>query len=257
MFTDTHSHLYLDQFAEDRDAMISRAKEAGVQQVLLPAIDSEHHDKLLQLVSSDNAYFRPMMGVHPCSVKPDTMTRELKIAEKLLGNGKEYCAVGEIGIDLYWDKSTLAIQHEAFNVQIGWAKALDLPIVIHCRDAFDEIFEVIEDCNDDQLRGVFHCFTGNREQAERIIGFGGFMIGLGGVLTFKNSGVDLAIADIDMKHLLLETDAPYLAPAPHRGKRNESAYVALVAKKLAEVKGLAVEEVGRITTNNAKRMFNL
>lgn len=257
MLIDTHSHLYLDQFAEDRDAVITRAKDAGVQHVLLPAIDSEHHNSLLQLASEDAAFFRPMMGVHPCSIKQETINEELEVAKSLLGDGTGFCAVGEIGIDLYWDNSTLSHQQEAFRIQIEWAKALDLPIVIHCRDAFNEIFEVIEELNDDQLRGVFHCFTGNREQADRIIGFGDFMIGLGGVLTFKNSGVDRAIAEVNMEHLVLETDAPYLAPAPYRGKRNESAYTALVAQKLAEIKGLSVEDVGRITTFNAQRIFKL
>lgn len=178
-------------------------------------------------------------------------------AEKLLDNGTPYCAVGEIGIDLYWDKSTLDIQREAFRTQIRWAKERNLPIVIHCREGFDEIFEVIDAENDDSLRGVFHCFTGTSEQAERIIGFGGFLLGIGGVLTFKNSGLDRVVEEIDLKYLVLETDAPYLAPAPHRGKRNESAYVDLVLKKLAEIHGRKESEVAEITSNNAKLMFQL
>lgn len=256
MLIDTHSHLYLDAFAEDRDEMISRARKAGVSKVLLPAIDSSHHEELLQLAASDAEFFRPMMGVHPCSVQPESWPQEKEKALRLLDKGS-FCAVGEIGIDLHWDKSTLDLQKEAFRTQINWAKERDLPIVIHCREAFDEIFEVIESENDEKLRGVFHCFTGNADQAQRILGFGGFLLGLGGVLTFKNSGLDKVITDIDLQHLVLETDAPYLAPTPHRGKRNESAYIALVWQKLAMIKGCSEEVVARETTHNAQKMFQL
>ena len=202
------------------------------------------------------------MGLHPCSVKPETYQAELEhvISELESGylstHGQPYIAVGEIGIDLYWDKSTLDIQVEAFEQQMEWAKELNLPVAIHCRDSFDEIFTSVEKAQDGNLRGVLHCFTGNTAQAEKCIELN-LHIGLGGVLTFKNSGVDKAIKDIPMEWLVLETDAPYLAPTPHRGKRNESAYTKLVADKLAEVKGLSLEEVANITTENAKQLFNL
>jgi len=256
MLIDTHSHLYLAAFDEDREAMLGRAREAGVNKVLLPAIDSSHHAEMLELSDSEPDFFRPMMGVHPCSIQPESWKQELETALKNLNNGS-FCAVGEIGIDLYWDKSTLELQKEAFRIQIGWAKERNLPIVIHCRESFNEIFEVLDRENDESLRGVFHCFTGNETQAQRILEYGDFMLGLGGVLTFKNSGVDKAIANIHMKYFVLETDAPYLAPAPYRGKRNESAYVELVARKLAEVKGISMEEVARITSENAVKMFQL
>lgn len=256
MLIDTHSHLYLAAFDEDREAMLDRARKVGVEKVLLPAIDSSHHAEMLELSNSEPDFFRPMMGVHPCSIQPESWKQELETALKNLNNGS-FCAVGEIGIDLYWDKSTLELQKEAFRIQIGWAKERNLPIVIHCRESFNEIFEVLDRENDESLRGVFHCFTGNETQAQRILEYGDFMLGLGGVLTFKNSGVDKAIANIHMKYFVLETDAPYLAPAPYRGKRNESAYVELVARKLAEVKGCSMEEVARVTTENAVKMFQL
>lgn len=257
MIIDTHSHLYLDNFDDDREAIIQNARDIGVTIILLPAIDSGHHRDLLDLYQSDTSFFRPMMGVHPCSIQPENWKEELAAAEKLLDNGTPYCAVGEIGIDLYWDKSTLDIQREAFKTQIRWAKERNLPIVIHCREGFDEIFEVIDSENDKTLRGVFHCFTGTIAQAERIIGFGGFLLGIGGVLTFKNSGLDLVIEEVDLQHLALETDAPYLAPVPHRGKRNESAFVNLVLKKLADIKGMPESKVAEITSNNAKQMFQI
>lgn len=256
MIIDTHSHLYLDAFAEDREQVMARARQVGVEKVLLPAIDSSHHDEIKSLVDAFPNYFVPMMGVHPCSVQPDSWQRELELAEQWLDSGK-YCAVGEIGIDLHWDKTTLGIQIEAFKTQINWAKSRKLPIVIHCREAFDEIFEVLVELNDADLFGVFHCFTGNLEQAQHIINYGQFMLGIGGVLTFKNSGLDKVIKDVDLQHIVLETDAPYLAPAPHRGKRNESSYVALVLDKLAEIKEMKSEEVARITTANAVKMFQL
>lgn len=256
MIIDTHSHLYLDAFAEDREQVMARARQAGVEKVLLPAIDSSHHDEIKHLVDEFPQYFAPMMGVHPCSVQPGSWQRELEVAEQLLDSGK-YCAVGEIGIDLHWDKTTLGIQIEAFKTQINWAKSRKLPIVIHCREAFDEIFEVLDELNDDDLFGVFHCFTGNLGQAQHIINYGQFLLGIGGVLTFKNSGLDKVMKDVDLQHIVLETDAPYLAPAPHRGKRNESAYVALVLEKLAEIKEMKSEEVARITTTNAVKMFQL
>lgn len=256
MLIDTHSHLYLDAFSDDRSDAIDRAREVGVNQIFLPAIDSEHHSDLIALSRQYPAMFKPMMGLHPCSVKPDTYHKELEAARLLLDS--EPCiAVGEIGIDLYWDKSTLAIQKEAFKTQIAWAKERKLPIVIHCREAFAEIFEVLDEVNSPELFGVFHCFTGNLQQAQRIIAYQNFMLGIGGVLTFKNSGLDKVIADVDISHLVLETDAPYLAPHPFRGKRNESAYVQHVCEKLAQIKGLTDEQVAEVTTANALKIFQL
>jgi len=253
---DTHSHLYVEEFDQDREAVMERARQAGVQQVLLPAIDSHSHRQMNTLCEVYPDFFKAMMGVHPCSVKPDVWKEELTIAKDFLDRGS-YVAVGEIGIDLYWDKTTLGIQQQAFEEQIGWAKTKKLPIVIHCREAFDEIFEVLDSLNDENLSGVFHCFTGNALQAEKALSYQNFMLGIGGVLTFKNSGLDKVVADIGLQHLVLETDSPYLAPLPFRGKRNESAYTALVAQKLAEVKQMPLQEIVEQTTANAKKMFQL
>lgn len=252
--TDTHAHLYSKQFDSDREAMVQRAREAGVGCILLPNIDRVSTAAMWRTVELDPTLFRPMMGVHPCHVKED-YEEELAHVEAELRTGR-YIAVGEIGIDLYWEKTFIAQQVEAFERQMRWAKELNLPVAIHCRDAFDEIFTSLEREQDGTLRGVLHCFTGNAAQAERCIALG-MHLGIGGVVTFKNGGVAEAIADIPMEHLLLETDAPYLAPNPHRGKRNETAYVRLVADKVAEVKGLPVEKVAHITSENASRLFNL
>jgi len=197
-----------------------------------------------------------MMGLHPCDAKEENLASELSHVEEELAKGN-YIAVGEIGLDLYWDKSTLAIQKKAFIHQIELAKKHNLPIAIHVRDSFSEAIEIIESLNDKSLRGVFHCFTGNLEDAQRVINLGGFYLGIGGVLTFKNSGLDTAIKEIDIQHLILETDSPYLAPAPFRGKRNESKYIVNIAEKLAEVHQISIEEVAKITTENAKILFRL
>jgi TatD DNase family protein len=253
---DTHSHLYVEEFDEDRAEVINRAREAGVQLVLLPAIDSRSHPQLNALCEEHPKFFKGMMGVHPCSIKPENWKEELQIAKDFLDNGS-YVAVGEIGVDMYWDKTTLAIQQQAFAEQISWAKTKKLPIVIHCREAFEEIFEVLDTLNDENLSGVFHCFTGNSQQAEKALSYGNFMLGIGGVLTFKNSGLDKVVADVPMEYLVLETDSPYLAPLPFRGKRNESLYIAMVAEKLAHVKNIPLLEVVNLTTENAKKMFQL
>lgn len=233
--------------------VVQNAIDAGVSKMLLPNIDLESIDGLHSLSEKFPDNCLPMMGLHPCSVK-ETWDADLAVIKKHLFE-KEYIAVGEIGMDLYWDKTTLGYQQKAFAQQIEWAKELGLPIVIHVRDAFDEAFEIVDELNDDRLTGVFHCFTGTVEQAEHIIAYRGFKLGLGGVLTFKNSGVDKVVSDLDMSHFILETDSPYLAPTPHRGKRNETSYITYVASKLAEVKGLKIEEVARITTENAKELF--
>lgn len=253
--TDTHTHLYSDAFENDRDEMIKRAMDLGVERFFLPAIDSGYTDAMFKLKSQypDNMYL--MAGLHPTSVKPETYLDELKQVENLLKE-HHFCAVGEIGIDLYWETETLAIQQEAFKFQIGLAKQHQLPIVIHCRDGFDEIFNTLETEKDDQLYGIFHCFTGTKEEAERAINLN-FKLGIGGVATFKNGKIDKFLNEIDLKHIVLETDSPYLAPAPYRGKRNESAYIVHVLNKLSEIYGVPKEEIAEITTENSKEIFKV
>jgi TatD DNase family protein len=255
-FIDTHSHLYSSQFDEDRTKVVKEAIAAGVETILLPNIASNYTKGMLDLCTEfpNNCY--PMMGLHPCDAKEETLSSELAHIEEELAKGS-YVAVGEIGLDLHWDKSTLDIQKKAFIQQIKWAKYYNLPIAIHVRDSFSEAIEIIEKLNDESLRGVFHCFTGNIEDAQRVINLDGFYLGIGGVLTFKNSGLDKTIKDIDIQHLILETDAPYLAPAPFRGKRNESKYIINIAEKLAEVHQINIEKVAEITTKNAKNLFQL
>ncbi len=255
ILTDTHTHIYLDDFKEDRAEMIERAMTEGVDRFFLPNIDV---DSIAQVNSLAEAYpdtIWPMMGLHPCSVD-ENWSEALDVIEKELRSRSNYVAVGEIGLDLYWDKNTLPLQIAAFKRQINWAKELKLPIVIHCRDSFDEIFSVLEEEQDGTLRGVLHCFTGTEEQARKCIALG-LMIGLGGVLTFKNSGLDRAVQNIDLDYIVLETDSPYLAPTPHRGKRNESSYLHLVAEKLASIKDCSVEEIAERTTENSKQLFGV
>jgi len=251
---DTHAHLYLDQFKDDIDETMQRALDNGVQHILLPNIDRSTTESLWNLVNHYPNQCFPMIGLHPCSVNA-TIERELQHVEKELATGK-YIAIGEIGIDLYWDKTFLKDQIAAFEKQMEWAKELNLPVAIHCRDSFDEIFTSVEKVQDGQLKGVLHCFTGNQQQADKAIDLG-LHLGLGGVLTFKNSGVDQAIKNIPLEKLILETDSPYLAPTPYRGKRNESAYTKLVAEKLAGVKEISFQEVATTTTANAIRLFKL
>tara|TARA_B100000497_G_scaffold127128_1_gene167915 strand:+ start:678 stop:1445 length:768 start_codon:yes stop_codon:yes gene_type:complete len=251
---DTHTHLFSSQFDEDRNAVVQKAIDNGVSKMLLPNISSETIEAMHQLCQDFPEHCYPMMGLHPCDVKDDYL-KELEIVKALLDKGK-YVAVGEIGIDLYWDKSTLDIQKKAFRQQLIWAKEYDLPVAIHIRESFDEVFEVIEEVNDEKLRGVFHCFTGTKEQGQRAIDMG-FMLGIGGVVTFKNSGLDQTLSGLPLAQLILETDSPYLAPTPHRGQRNESAFIALMAQKLADIYEMDIEEVARITTQNAKTLFKL
>lgn len=252
---DTHTHLFSDQFDEDRGAIIQSAIDAGISKMLLPNIDLETIDAMHDLEKAYPSNCFAMMGMHPCSVTENWEKDKEVIKEHLFS--RKYLALGEIGMDLHWDKSTLPYQQQAFKDQIEWAKELQIPIVIHVRDAFDEAFEIVDDLNDDRLTGVFHCFTGNLEQANHIIDYGGFKLGIGGVLTFKNSGLDKVVSELDIKDLILETDSPYLAPHPNRGKRNESSFMTYVASKLAEVKGLSIEEVAAITSANAIDLFKL
>lgn len=253
--TDTHTHLYSEEFEGDRDEMMQRALDAGVKRFFVPAIDSTYTSKMVALEAQypENVFL--MMGLHPCYVKPETFEVEMAHVEKELFSRKYY-AVGEIGIDLYWDKSTLEIQKKAFKQQIQWAKQLSLGINIHCRDAFDEVFEVLESEYDDKLYGIFHCFTGDFAQAQRAINLN-MKLGIGGVATFKNGKIDQFLREIDLENIVLETDSPYLAPVPKRGKRNESAYTLLVANKLAEIYGCSVEEIANVTTANSKTIFGI
>jgi TatD DNase family protein len=251
---DTHTHLYLNQFKEDIDEVIASAKEISVKKFIFPAINSSHFDSMHNLKDKYPNSIYLMSGLHPTDVK-ENYKDELDFVVNTLKTNN-YVAIGEIGIDLYWDKTFLKQQQDAFRFQIRLAIQHDLPIVIHCRESFDEIFEILEEENCDKLRGVFHCFTGNIYQAKKAIGLG-FILGIGGVVTFKNGGIDKFINQIDLKHIVLETDSPYLAPVPFRGKRNESSYIIYVLKKLSELYKIPKEEIASVTTNNAKKMFSL
>ncbi len=254
MLIDTHTHLYLDRFEEDRTEVVDRAKEAGISKFFLPNIDSTSIQDMLALEKNYPDEIFAMMGLHPCSVK-ENYKEELAICKSWIDK-RNFCAIGEIGIDLYWDKTFLEQQIEAFNIQIDWAKELDIPIVIHSRDSTSEVIDVLKACKDEKLRGIFHCFGGSVEEAKKIIDLG-FYLGIGGVLTFKKSGLDKTMKEVDLKNVVLETDAPFLAPTPYRGKRNESSYIELIAKKLAEIKKVSLEEVAAITTKNALEIFQM
>ncbi len=254
MLTDTHTHLYSDAFMEDRPEMMQRAMDLGITRFFIPAIDSSYAEAMFSLEQQypDNVFL--MMGLHPTSVKTD-YRKELDFVEKQFAIRRFY-AVGEIGIDLHWDVSTLEMQKIAFKHQIQLAKKFGLPIVIHCRNSFDEIFEVLETEKDERLFGVFHCFTGTLEQAQKAISYN-MKLGIGGVVTFKNGKIDSFLDQIPLEHIVLETDSPYLAPVPFRGKRNESSYLTLICNKLAEVYGVVPEEIARITTENSKMVFGI
>lgn len=254
VITDTHTHLYSEAFDADRNEMIKRALDAEVFRFFIPAIDSTYTESMLQLEKDYPEHVFLMMGLHPTHVK-ENYKEELSHVETMLANKKFY-AVGEIGIDLYWDKSTLGIQQEAFRFQIKLAKKYKLPIVIHCRDAFDEIFEILEEEKGTDLFGIFHCFTGTLEQAQKAISYN-MKLGIGGVATFKNGKIDQFLSQIDLKQIVLETDAPYLAPVPFRGKRNESAYIVNILEKLSYIYGVSKEEIASITTQNSKDVFGI
>lgn len=254
ILTDTHAHLYSRQFNEDRDAMMQRAFDAGVSRFFLPAIDSGYLEAMFQFEKEYPKHVHLMMGLHPTSVK-ENVEEELAIVREWLEKRK-FCAIGEIGIDLYWDKSFLKQQQHAFRTQIQWAKEFKLPIAIHCRDSFDEIFEILEEEKSDDLFGIFHCFTGTKEQAERAISYN-MKLGIGGVVTFKNGKIDQFLNEIPLEHIVLETDAPYLAPTPYRGKRNESSYLALIAEKLATIYNTTPLEIATVTTANSKAVFGV
>lgn len=252
---DTHTHLYAEEFDADRPEMMQRAFKNGVTKILLPNIDSTSLQGLKDLCADypDNCF--PMMGLHPCSVKEDFET-ELALVEKELFSNNKYYGVGEMGLDLYWDKTFYPQQKTAFIQQVKWSIELNLPLSIHTREATDEAIELLSMPELKGARGVFHCFGGTSQQAEQIIGLG-FHLGIGGVLTFKNSNLGEVLASIDLKHIVFETDSPYLAPMPFRGKRNESAYILNIAQKLAELKDISQEEMAAITTANVAAIFNV
>ena len=254
IITDTHAHLYSEEFDQDRPEMMQRAILNGVTRFFIPAIDSNHTQSMYELEKNYPENIFLMMGLHPTYVKENYL-EELQHVEKELAKRKFY-AIGEIGIDLYWDKTHLKEQQFAFRKQIQLAKQYKLPIVIHCREAFDLIFEILEEEKSEDLFGIFHCFTGTYEQALQAISYN-MKLGIGGVVTFKNGKIDQFLNKIDLKHIVLETDSPYLAPIPYRGKRNESSYILNVVTKLAEIYGIPPEEIARITTENSKIIFSI
>ena len=253
MYIDTHAHLYLDDFKEDFGEIEHRLELARINEVYLPNIDGSTIQSLKDLALKNPKRFFPMAGLHPCYVK-ENYKHELALVHKEIESGF-YCAVGEIGIDLHWDTTFEQQQHEAFVDQILLAKAHNLPFVIHSRKALDLTIKTVVDHQDGSLTGIFHCFNGTQEQAQKIMDVG-FLMGIGGVVTYKNAGVDKVVKDIPLEHLVLETDAPYLSPSPHRGKRNEPSYIPNIANKIAELKDLKVEEIAEITTKNAKKLFD-
>ena len=252
MFIDTHAHLYLEHFKEDIDFVVELTRESGVEHVYLPNVDSETTGELLNLVECYPDMMHPMMGIHPCSIKENYLD-ELRHAEEELGKGN-YIAIGEIGIDLYWEKTFHKEQKKAFERQIEWSRDLGLPFVIHSRESLDETISTVEKLQKGDLKGIFHCFNGTEEQGRRIEDQG-FFIGIGGVLTYKNSGVRENIVNLSLDFMVLETDAPYLSPTPFRGKRNQSNYIPIIAEQLAIVKEVDLKTIADITTKNAIEVF--
>lgn len=252
---DSHSHMFAAEFEQDITNALKSARDNGIEKIILPNIDLDSIEPMLALSAAHPGLCLPTLGLHPCSVQAGV--------EAVLGRLKplfdqhRFYAVGEIGIDLYWDKTYLKEQQYAFETQVSWAKELGLPVIIHVRESFNEVFDIIDKLNSPELTGIFHCFTGNAEQAQHIIGYGGFKMGIGGVVTYKTSTLPEVLKSVDPKHLVLETDSPYLPPVPFRGKRNESAYIIYVAKKLAEVYGMPLDEIAAITTKNAEQIFKL
>lgn len=254
LLTDTHTHLYYETDQEKQNLLIERCFAFDVKRLFLPNVDVKSIAMIDQLVAKYPENCFAMAGLHPCDVKED-YEEQLSIIYNSIADRSIY-AIGEIGIDLYWDKTTLSIQQDAFKKQIAWAKDLGLPIVIHCREAFDEVFEVLDSEKDDRLRGIFHCFTGDLVQAKRAIDLN-FYLGIGGVVTYKKAGLDLVLADIPLSNIVLETDSPYLAPVPYRGKPNESSFLIHIAQKVADIYGVSLEEVADVTTENSKMVFGI
>ncbi len=254
VLTDTHTHLYYETDTQKREELMRRCLDNGIARLFLPNVDSASIELIMSLSKAFPENCFPMLGLHPCDVK-ENWQLELDIIHAAIPQHKIY-AIGEIGIDLYWDKTFVKEQIEAFKIQIAWAKKLSLPIVIHCRDAFDEVYKVLQEEHDEALRGIFHCFTGTIEQAQKIIDLG-FYLGIGGVVTYKNAGLDKVVQQIDLKHIVLETDSPYLPPVPYRGKPNESSYLIHIAQKVADLHHIGLETVAAITTENSKIVFGV
>ncbi len=252
-WVDTHAHVYSKDFNEYRKEMFDRTLAANIGKIYMPNVDHASIDGMMEIEQQDPEHYVSMMGLHPCSVNAD-FEKELVIVEDWLSKRK-FAAVGEIGTDLYWDKTFWEQQKEAFKIQVGWAKRYDLPIVIHCRESMNETIELLEPLLDGKLTGVFHCFTGSLEQAQKIISMG-FYLGLGGVTTFKNGGLDKVIPHLGLEKLVLETDSPYLAPVPHRGKKNEPSYIPIIAQRVADLKQMSLRQIQTATTVNALKLFN-
>lgn len=254
MLIDTHAHLYSEDFAEDRDEIITNAIQRGVQKIVLPNIDENSIDSMLDLSSSYPDVCFPLMGLHPTSVG-ENYKEQLKTVESWLGK-RDFFGIGETGIDLYWDTTYRKEQEDAFRIQLQMARSLQKPVVIHVRNSFNEVYEILKEEQDGNLLGVFHCFSGSVSEAQKIIEIG-FSMGIGGVVTFKNSNLPATLAQVDIKHIVLETDAPYLAPMPHRGKRNESAFLLQIAEKLSDIYGIDISEVSVKTSANAELLFGI
>lgn len=254
MYIDTHAHIYAKQFAKDSEDMLRRTQEQEVERIYMPNIDHSSIEGMLELEEKYPERCFATMGLHPCSVKKD-FEKELYLVEDWLTK-RAFVAVGEMGTDLYWDKTFFEQQQEAFRIQVALAKKYQLPIIIHCRESFRETMDLIQPLNDENLRGIFHCFTGTAEEAREVIALGNFYLGIGGVSTFKKAGMDLVLPEIDLDHLVLETDSPYLAPVPYRGKRNEPSYIPLIAQRIANIKDVALELVAEKTTTNALKLFH-
>ena len=253
---DTHSHLFLEEFSEDLPQVIERARSAGITHIFMPNIDSTTIDSMLSVCNTYNDYCFPMIGLHPTSVNAD-YEKELEIVARELRSFNKYIAIGEVGMDLYWDKTFLKEQQIVLDKQINWALEYDLPVVIHCRDAFDYIYNVLEPYKNTSLKGIFHSFTGTDDEAARILEFSGFLIGINGVVTFKKSHLPEVLTKIPLEKIVLETDSPYLTPVPNRGKRNESAYVKDTLMKISEIYRMSPETVGSVTSENALKVFGM
>lgn len=251
---ETHAHLYVEEFKKDLHDVIRNATENGISHFLMPNLDSDSIDPMLEIAEVYPDSCIPMMGLHPCYVKKD-VEKQLYLVEDWL-NKRKFCAVGEIGLDFYWDTTFKTHQEEAFKIQIELSIKHNLPIVIHSREATQEVIDILKSINNDKLKGVFHCYSGTLDQAQTLIEMG-FYLGIGGVLTFKKAGLDLLVKELGAKKLVLETDSPYLAPVPHRGKRNEPLYLQLVAQKMSEILEIGKSEIAQITSENAKKLFSL
>lgn len=251
-FIDTHAHLYAEEFKADRADMFGRCEEQGIKKIYMPNVDHTSIDGMMEIENLDAQKYVSTIGLHPCYIKKD-FQRELYIVEDWLRKRK-FAAIGEIGTDLYWDKTFWEQQKEAFEIQINWAMQYNLPVIIHCRESIDETIELVTSRTNGKLTGIFHCFTGTLAQAEKIIKLG-FHLGIGGVVTFKNGGLDKILPEIDLQHIVLETDSPYLAPVPHRGKRNEPGYIPLIAQRVASIKNISIQELSDQTNQNALKIF--